>query len=113
MKKEVYSWPVSTDVKSDLEREVRLSKTSVASLLDHGDFETYGIEGKRRFRIAPAWLGRGDQRGFSGTDASLTARSRIKLTVDKNGKVTSKEVESAPSGIGVKGFGLRGDTEGT
>lgn len=59
------------------------------------------------------WLGRGDQRGFSGTDSSLTARSRIKLTVDKNGKITSKEVESARSGIGVKGMGLRGDTEGT
>ena len=59
------------------------------------------------------WLGRGDQRGFSGTNSPLTARSRIKLTVDKDGKVTSKEIERARSGIGVKRMGLRGDTERT
>jgi hypothetical protein len=34
MKKEVYSWRVSTEVKSDLEREARLRKTSVSSVLD-------------------------------------------------------------------------------
>ena len=34
MKKEVYSWRVSTEVKVDLERAARLRKTSVASLLD-------------------------------------------------------------------------------
>lgn len=68
--------------------------------------------------IAQDWfgalpVGRGDQRTFSGTDASLTARSRIKITVDKSGKITSQEVESARSGIVIQGFGLRGDTKGT
>jgi len=34
MKTEVYSWRVSAEIKSDLEREARLRKTSVASLVD-------------------------------------------------------------------------------
>ena len=34
MKTEVYSWRVSTDLKSELEREARLRKKSVASVLD-------------------------------------------------------------------------------
>lgn len=63
--------------------------------------------------IAKSWfklVGRGDNRGFSGTDKDLTARSRVKLTISKDGKVTSQEVESARSGVVVKGLGLRGDT---
>jgi RHS repeat-associated protein len=63
--------------------------------------------------IAQNWfkvVGRGDNRGFSGTNKDLTARSRVKLTVSKDGKVTSEEVESARSGVVVKGMGLRGDT---
>jgi hypothetical protein len=45
--------------------------------------------------IAKSWfrlVGRGDDRTFSGTDSSQTARSRIKLTVDGKGNVTSQEV---------------------
>lgn len=34
MKKEVYSWRVTTELKSDLEREARLRKISVSSLLE-------------------------------------------------------------------------------
>lgn len=34
MKTEVYSWRVSTELKSDLEREARLRKTSVSAMLD-------------------------------------------------------------------------------
>jgi hypothetical protein len=34
MKQEVYSWRVSTELKSDLEREARIRKTSVSALLD-------------------------------------------------------------------------------
>jgi len=63
--------------------------------------------------IAKSWfklIGRGDDRTFSGSDASLTARSRIKLTVNGKGEVTSQNVESARSGVVVKGFGLQGDT---
>jgi len=63
--------------------------------------------------IAKSWfklIGRGDGRTFSGNDASQTARSRIKLTVDGKGNVTSQNVESARSGVLVKGMGLQGDT---
>ena len=63
--------------------------------------------------IAKSWfklVGRGDGRTFSGNDASQTARSRIKLTVDGKGNVTSQKVESARSGVLVKGVGLQGDT---
>src|SRR5260370_38744156 len=34
MKSEVYSWRVSTDLKSTLEREARVRKTSISSVLD-------------------------------------------------------------------------------
>ena len=34
MKTEVYSWRVSIDLKSDLEREARLRKVSISSVLD-------------------------------------------------------------------------------
>jgi hypothetical protein len=34
MRKEVYSWRVSTEIKSDLEREARIRRTSVSALLD-------------------------------------------------------------------------------
>ena len=34
MKTEVYSWRVSTDLKSTLEREARVRKTSISSVLD-------------------------------------------------------------------------------
>jgi hypothetical protein len=34
MKTEVYSWRVSTEVKTGLEREARLRKTSVSAVLD-------------------------------------------------------------------------------
>lgn len=63
--------------------------------------------------IAMDWfngVGRGDNRTFSGTDKSLTARSRVKFTVDKDGKRSKPEVESERSGVLVKGMGLRGDT---
>jgi RHS repeat-associated protein len=63
--------------------------------------------------IAKSWfylVGRGDGRSFSGNDDSKTARSRIKLTVDRKGKVTSQTIESARSGVLIKGMGLQGDT---
>jgi len=34
MKNEVYSWRVSSDLKSELEREARMRKTSVAAIVD-------------------------------------------------------------------------------
>jgi hypothetical protein len=34
MKTEVYSWRVSSDLKSELEREARLRKTSIAAIVD-------------------------------------------------------------------------------
>ncbi len=34
MKTEVYSWRVSTDLKSELEREARLRKSSISSVLE-------------------------------------------------------------------------------
>jgi len=66
--------------------------------------------------IADNWfrgIGRGDNRGFSGTDPKLTARSRVKVTVGADGKVTSEVVESERSGVLCKGCGLRGDTVAT
>jgi RHS repeat-associated protein len=63
--------------------------------------------------ISKKWfsgVGRGDNRTFSGTDPELTARSRIKLVVDGRGTVVSSQVESARSGILIKGLGFRGDT---
>ncbi|MGC4085514.1 MAG: RHS repeat-associated core domain-containing protein [Vicinamibacterales bacterium] len=66
--------------------------------------------------IADNWfrgIGRGDDRGFSGTDPKLTARSRVKVTVGADGKVTSEVVESERSGVLCKGCGLRGDTVAT
>jgi len=66
--------------------------------------------------IADNWfrgIGRGDNRGFSGTDPKLTARSRVKVTVGADGKVTSEVVESERSGVVCKGCGLRGDTVAT
>jgi len=34
MKTEVYSWRVSSDLKSELEREARLRKTSISAIVD-------------------------------------------------------------------------------
>jgi RHS repeat-associated protein len=66
--------------------------------------------------IADNWfrgIARGDNRGFSGTDPTLTARSRVKVTVGSDGKVTSEVVESERSGLLCKGCGFKGDTVAT
>jgi RHS repeat-associated protein len=60
----------------------------------------------------PGTIGRGDDRGFSGTDSSLTARSRLKLVISPDGKVKSQDVESSRSGVLIKGLGLEGTTIG-
>lgn len=58
----------------------------------------------------PGTIGRGDNRGFSGTDSSLTARSRLKLVISPEGKVKLEEIESGRSGVLIKGLGLEGTT---
>jgi RHS repeat-associated protein len=66
--------------------------------------------------IAQDWfkgVGRGDARGFSGTNPDLTARSRIKIVVNGDGKIVSSAKESARSGVLIKGLGLKGDTVGS
>ena len=60
MKSEVYSWRVSTDLKTGLEREARRRKMSVAAVLDlaardwlnKGGAETEGDEEQTRLRKA-------------------------------------------------------------
>ena len=60
MKSEVYSWRVSTDLKSGLEREARRRKMSLAAVLDlaardwlnKGGAETEGDEGQARLQKA-------------------------------------------------------------
>jgi hypothetical protein len=60
MKNEVYSWRVSTDLKTGLEREARRRKISLSALLDlaardclnQGGTETRGDEEERRIRKA-------------------------------------------------------------
>jgi hypothetical protein len=45
MKTEVYSWRLSSDLKSDLEREARLRKTSVSSVLESAVRDLMGKHG--------------------------------------------------------------------
>jgi hypothetical protein len=66
MKTEVYSWRVSSDVKTCLEREARRRKTSMSAVLDlaarewlhNSSVENEGEEGQRQLhKAASRWLG--------------------------------------------------------
>ncbi len=60
MKTEVYSWRVSTDVKTELEREARRRNTSLSGILDlaarewlnRSDADHEGDEEQKRLQIA-------------------------------------------------------------
>jgi hypothetical protein len=62
MRTEVYSWRLSGELKSDLEREARLRKVSVSSILDmavrdwlkKSDGDAAGDEAQRRLHTAAA-----------------------------------------------------------
>jgi len=66
MKSEVYSWRVSPEIKSGLEREARRRKLSMSAVLDlaarewldRGNAENGGDEAQRRLRKAASkWIG--------------------------------------------------------
>ena len=66
MKTEVYSWRVSSDIKTGLEREARRHKMSMSAVLDlaarewlhNSGIENEGDEGQRQLRKAASrWLG--------------------------------------------------------
>ena len=66
MKTEVYSWRVSSDIKTSLEREARRRKISMSAALGlaarewlhNSGIENEGEEGQRRLRQAASrWLG--------------------------------------------------------
>ncbi len=80
MKTEVYSWRVSSDVKTSLEREARRRKISVSAALDlaarewlhKSGTESEGDEEQRRLRKAASkWLG-----ALAGGDAHRSENAR-------------------------------------
>jgi hypothetical protein len=88
MKTEVYSWRVSSDIKTGLEREARRRKISMAAALDlaarewlqHSCMESAGDEGQRQLhKDASRWLGAvaGGNPQRSQT-ASETVRQRLR-----------------------------------
>jgi hypothetical protein len=88
MKTEVYSWRVSSDVKTALEREARRRQISIAAALDlaarewlhKGGMESEGDEGQRRLKEAALrWVGAlasGD--GQRSENASPVVRQRLR-----------------------------------
>jgi hypothetical protein len=80
MKTEVYSWRVSTDLKTTLEREARRRKTPVSALLDlavrelldRSSADSNGNEEQRRLQTAAlACTG-----AFAGKDPNRSANAR-------------------------------------
>ena len=58
-KDQVYSWRMSAARKAALEEAARADlarreRLNAVFTIDHDDFETYRIDGRRRFRIVPA-----------------------------------------------------------
>ena len=78
MKTEVYSWRVSAEVKSELEREARRRKLSVSAVLDQAAREWLSKsndgddqEQSRLHAAASQWIG-----AFTGSDPSRSENAR-------------------------------------
>jgi hypothetical protein len=88
MKTEVYSWRVSSDIKTSLEREARRRKISMAAALDaaarewlqkSGTTKDSDDEQRRLQRAASKWLGTlASGNGQRAETASRTVRDRLR-----------------------------------
>jgi hypothetical protein len=93
MKNEVYSWRVSTDLKTGLEREARRRKTSLSAVLDlaardwlsKGAADTEGDEEQRRLQEAASkclgTLASGD--AHRSENARQAVRQRLRRRHDR------------------------------